>query len=233
MPKTIEHYSLPASVHAIERGSGDLPMIVGRAAPFNSLSVPMYDRRIGKFNERILPGFFDQALSPVASVHAFWNHNKDAVRGSTLSGTLRLAQDRDGLNYEIDPPDTSWGRDAVTSVRRGDVRGTSFGFRNLRDRWKTENGQKVRELISGDTFDISPTAEPAYPDTSAALRSFLRSVRGRSSYANVARDETRRREEWLRDRQLWLASEQIENLLWQQENDFRDRLIRLAELTRV
>jgi uncharacterized protein len=178
MGTEFERYAFPSELRTVERGTG-LPKIVGRAAPYNSLSQKMYDRKVGEFYERILPGFFDPAARAGARVKAYYNHNRDAVLGSTTAGTLRLSVNGGGLNYEISPPDTNWGRDAVESIRRGDIDGTSFGMRNVKSRWLNEGGRKIRELVSGDVFDVSPTDDPAYLDTSAAVRSWLEASLGR------------------------------------------------------
>jgi HK97 family phage prohead protease len=141
--------------------------VSGYACVFGRLSAPL-----GNFRERIARGAFAETLRS-RPVKAFWNHNKDLVLGSTKNGTLKLAEDEIGLRFELSLPDTGWGRDAYESIRRGDVDGVSFGFHTLRDSWEAGGGQKqlVRTVLSAALAEISPTAIPAYPESSVAARS--------------------------------------------------------------
>jgi HK97 family phage prohead protease len=96
------------------------------------------------------------------------------VLGRRSSGTLRLAEDRQGLSFEIDLPPTQAARDLLVSVERGDVRGASFAFTvpDGGDTWNKQGEQMVRELRDIDLHEITITAQPAYQDTSVARRSF-------------------------------------------------------------
>lgn len=89
------------------------------------------------------------------------------------NGTLRLTEDSRGLRYEIDPPNTQVGRDAVELIRRGDVRMSSFGFR-IRpggEKWQRRNDRLYRELRSLELLDVSPVTIGAYKATDVAMRS--------------------------------------------------------------
>ncbi len=158
---TIEPESL--EVRSLADGQ---PTIRGYAAVFNSLSQPL-----GDFRERIAPGAFADALLQGADIRALWNHNPDYPLGRTKNGTLRLTEDHRGLAVEIDPPDTSWGRDAVAAIRRGDVDGMSFAFQvQEQELGKDAQGGKVRTLRKVQLFEVSPVTFPAYPATEVGLR---------------------------------------------------------------
>lgn len=149
---------------------GDAPKIVGHAAVFDELSEP-----IGftfPFRERIQRGAFRQSIGE-DDVRALWNHNPDWVLGRNRAGTLRMREDDKGLAVEIDPPDTQWARDLLTSIRRGDVNQMSFGFQVIDDDWATENGESIRTLKKVRLFDVSVVTYPAYPQTDAAVRSSI------------------------------------------------------------
>jgi hypothetical protein len=77
------------------------------------------------------------------------------------------------LRYEIDPPDTTAGRDIVESIKRGDVDGSSFGFMPKSQTWRKEGKILVRELNDVDLFDVSPVTFPAYNSTSVHVRSMF------------------------------------------------------------
>lgn len=146
-----------------EDGEG---LIEGYAAVFNSLSVMIYDW----FREEIAPGAFADSLRD-DDIRALWNHNTDYPLGRTGNQTLRLAEDTHGLRIENQPPTTTWGNDALVSIRRGDVNGMSFAFRTLKDDWREDStGQLIRRLLKVKLYEVSPATFPAYPATSVGVR---------------------------------------------------------------
>lgn len=134
-----------------------------------------------KFNsETTIGGYFRELIKPEAvaddvqtqDVRALWNHNSDYPLGRTMNDTLKLSKDSTGLLFEITPPDTSWGRDALESIKRGDVSGMSFGFYVKKDAWSEQNKpMPLRELLELELLEVSPVTFPAYPTTSAKVRS--------------------------------------------------------------
>lgn len=160
------------------------PKIVGYAAVFNSPSEEMPvsagDPNGRKFREIVRPGAFAESLAGQRVVFALFQHNQAAVLGTTQNGTLRLREDSRGLRYEVTPPDTSFGRDVVELIRRGDVRGSSFGFkvRANGQTLKKDGGQIIRELRSLDLLDVSPVTIGAYAAASVNLRSLDELLQG-------------------------------------------------------
>lgn len=146
------------------RAEGE-PGISGYAAVYNSLSEELWG-----FREVILPGAFDRALKEKHDVRALVNHDPNQIIGRTKSGTLKLSVDEKGLRAEIAPPDTQVGRDVMASLKRGDLDGMSFAFRTIKDQWRTEEGQEIRELVDVELLDVSVVAYPAYSATSVSAR---------------------------------------------------------------
>ena len=143
---------------------GKNPTIVGHAAVFGSIS-----KDLGGFREIIAPGAFDGHED--MDVRALFNHDPNMVLGRNTAGTLRLREDAKGLHVEIDPPDTSFAKDLLVSMRRGDIDQMSFGFRTISDKWETKDGEDLRTLEKVELFDVSPVVFPAYEDTDVAVRS--------------------------------------------------------------
>lgn len=137
----------------------------GYAALFNQTVTVTENGRT--FRERIARGAFARALAD-NDVFALFNHNRDHVLGRVRAGTLRLDEDRRGLRWEADLPDTSYAADLRTLIDRGDVTQCSFGFTpNTKDAWKGD----VRTLTDIDVFDVSAVSVmAAYPLTSVELR---------------------------------------------------------------
>jgi hypothetical protein len=119
--------------------------------------------------ERIAPGAFDTG----DDVRALFNHNPDIVLGRNTSGTMRLSVDDVGLRYEIDAPANAVAASVIESIQRGDVDGSSFGFRVNTDgaEWRTEGALEVRWLRSVTTYDVGPVTYPAYKSATSQARS--------------------------------------------------------------
>lgn len=141
------------------RAESDKPaVILGHAALFDTPSMFM------GFRETIAPGAFKDSLE--GDIRALWQHDTARVLGRTRAGTLRLWEDDQGLAFELNPPDTSDGKDAVISIERGDVDQMSFGF-NVPpngDSWsEDEDGIPLRQLRTVSLMEISPVTWAAYP----------------------------------------------------------------------
>jgi HK97 family phage prohead protease len=154
----------------IRANSEGEPKIEGHAAVFDQLS-----EDLGGFFERIAQGAFSNTILD-ADVRALWNHNPDFPLARTKSGTLTLGEDEKGLAFSLHVPDTQYARDLLVSLKRGDVSQMSFGFRTLRDKWENVDGKIIRTLLEVELYDVSPVTYPAYPQTSAAVRSRLEAI---------------------------------------------------------
>jgi uncharacterized protein len=137
----------------------------GYAAVFLSMSADL-----GGFVERILPGAFSKSLSSTEPIRALYEHDNQRLLGNTRSGTLKLSEDHHGLAFELALPDTSYANDVRALVQRGDIAGCSFGFVVEQDDWRTHDGQVERDLIAVNLKEITITSNPAYQDTTVALR---------------------------------------------------------------
>jgi HK97 family phage prohead protease len=142
------------------------PKIIGYAAIFNE-TVELFPG----MREKVAPGAFSETIKK-DNVMALWNHNADLVLGSTSGNTLKLAEDSRGLSYEIVPPDTTWARDLMTLMKRGDVNKSSFGFKIIKRNIaiNREKDEVSRTLVKVRLNDISPVTFSAYPHTEAHVR---------------------------------------------------------------
>lgn len=149
------------------RSEGAQAKIAGYAAIFNSNS-----RNLGGFTETITPGAFTKTIQE-ADVRAYLNHDKNLILARTKSGTLKLAEDSTGLHYELEAPNTSYARDLLVSIERGDINQSSFAFSVVGpngESWGyTDSGFPQRSLHEVRLFDVSPVTLPAYEDTTTGL----------------------------------------------------------------
>lgn len=152
----------------VRRANGKKPQLEGYAVRYGSLSEDL------GFRELIEPGAFSRHLRSDPDVRALIEHDPTKIIGRTTSGTLQLVEDDAGVRVTIDPPDNQTGKDVTESIRRGDLRSMSFGFRAINDSWATVDGESVRTISEAELFDVSVTAFPSYQDTSIAVRSLNR-----------------------------------------------------------
>lgn len=153
------------------RGTDDgVRQIVGYAAVFNS---PTTIRgAFGDYTEKIRAGAFAKTIQE-ADVRALFNHNENFVLGRNKAGTLRLSEDQVGLRMEIDLPDTSYARDLMASMSRGDINQSSFAFSPIAQEWqRAQSIDQVDERTLNEVrlYDVSVVTYPAYPDTTSAVR---------------------------------------------------------------
>jgi HK97 family phage prohead protease len=186
----IERRFLPGetSVVTATTSAGRGQKIVGYAAVFNSLSRPIpVDSKQPQgraFREIIRPGAFTRALASGKEIFARLEHQ--SYLGRTGNGTLRVTEDSRGLKYEIEPPNTSTGRDVVELIRRKDVYESSFAFlvSPNGDTWRRENGELIREIRGVELLcDVGPVAVAAYAATDAAMRSLNKWERSSKDWA--------------------------------------------------
>ena len=152
----------------VKSEGGEARKIVGYAAKFNSLSEEMWG-----FREQIAPGAFTEALKK-SDVRALFNHDPNYVLGRQSAGTVTLTEDDVGLFYEIDPPDTQWARDIVSSIERGGIAESSFAFSMSGgvEEWDDSAQPAIRTIKSvGNLYDVSPVTYPAYPEATTGVRS--------------------------------------------------------------
>ena len=164
MSENIERRVYPTEIE-VRRVGGKPPKLVGYAAVFDSLSDDL-----GGFREKIAPGTFKKTIRR-SDVRALWNHDPNYVLGRRKAKTLKLKEDEHGLRMEVEPPDTQWANDLMTSIERGDVDQMSFGFLTILDEWENKGNKTTRTLREVELIDVSPVTFPAYPDTTVALRS--------------------------------------------------------------
>jgi hypothetical protein len=179
---TLEEYQSWAAKHADEARTVDLrqetrqevrltfpdrnPMISGYASVFNSF----YELWPG-FQESVAPGAFAKTIKQ-DDIRALINHDPNFVLGRTTSGTLVLREDTHGLKYEIVPPDTSFAKDLMVSLKRKDISQSSIGFNIVEQtlKYDKEKDTVSRTLTEVMLFDVSPVTFPASPQTEATVR---------------------------------------------------------------
>lgn len=179
------HSSLRLEIRAGAR----TPLIRGVPIVFGQKS-----HDLGGFREVIHKSAMEFSLRERPDVFAYIAHDPARVLGRTKSGTLRLMLGDRQLECEIDPPDTTEAANVQESIRRGDVSGMSFRFwvpeGGDRWTWSAEDDTMIRDVYAMVVGEVSIVSEPAYPQTTVAVRSMERAraeLRTKESLAMLQR----------------------------------------------
>lgn len=166
----IEVRSLTEAPEFRSTDNGSRIVAQGVAIRYGARSTPIR----GQFREEFRSAAFARTVGQ-SDVHAHLEHGGPFL-ARTGSGTMRLEDSPQALTYEIDLPDTTAGRDAANLLERGDVAGSSIGFRAIPKQvsWSVDaDGMALRSIAEAQLFRVDLTTAPYYPDSTAeiALRS--------------------------------------------------------------
>ena len=139
--------------------------------------------------ERIASGAFSKSIRSASGsmdIRMLAEHDSAKLLGRTRTGSLRLDDTDDSLQFECDLPDTSYANDLYALVQRGEM-GMSFGMLVDDDSFDSEfdedeNGEPsedrcmVRTVRSGHLVEISSVSMPAYETGSVLARSTFQFV---------------------------------------------------------
>lgn len=147
---------------------------------------------IGSVEEVVAHGAFDDRLSD--DVVALFNHdqNMPLARSRNGQGTLELKVDEHGLYYRFKLGNQSYAKDLAESIKRGDVRGSSFGFVVREDDYEKKSDGSYRRTIKrvARIADISPVVSPAYPQTSVKMRDMIAALEAEKEIEQTPENET-------------------------------------------
>lgn len=143
----------------------------------------------GSFREQIVPKAFQRALEKAENVDILLNHDKNRKLGSTAEGTLELFEDNIGLRAIATITDA----EVIEKAKRNELRGWSFGFYSVKDRWEDiEEGVQrryVEDLELTEVSIVDNTKVPAYSTTSIETRAneeVLTETRSSDSIVKIA-----------------------------------------------
>lgn len=122
--------------------------------------------------ETISPRIMERSLGERANVKCLLNHDKAKPVACVDDGTLRLLVDSLGVRAEVDVgDDTPADRELLAALDAGTIRGGSFGWTMLRNRWHLDRSpvrsEVVDALVSEVSIILAPKS-PRYRDTWAA-----------------------------------------------------------------
>lgn len=161
----------------------------GYAAVFDTPTV--IESHVGDFEEEISRGAFRKTLRERRPVLQF-DHGRDKRTGTIPIGSIReLREDDDGLFVSARMFDNEVVEPIRQAIEGQAIRGMSFRFRVVRDRWLDAAGEEVkgddlseamgdpdrgplrRQIREVELFELGPVVFPAYDQTSVGVRSML------------------------------------------------------------
>ena len=152
---------------ALKAAEGEDGKIRGRAIVFDSPSVDF-----GGWREIIDP----EALELDEDLYLDFDHDSARILGRASNGTLSVEVGPEGLDFEAEPPKTTWAADVAEMLRGGYVRGCSFAFRCLDDDVQRVEGELVRVVKRAHVYALTVTGVPAYPATTAKVRDRMKAA---------------------------------------------------------
>lgn len=162
----IERRTLVEPVEFRASADGKRIVAAGIAIRYGAVS-----KNLGGFKERITAGAATKTLQE-RDVTMLHEHDRRMLLGRSSAGTLRITNDQRELAYEVDIPDTTYGRDLAVSLERRDVSGSSFGFLAIPadTKWSVgDDGVALRSVGAMMLDHLSTTCAPAYDEHTAEL----------------------------------------------------------------
>ena len=165
----------PFEFRASEAGDDGLTLS-GYAAVFNSPT--RISGHEGDFIESIAPGAFKHTIRNSRPVMQF-DHGQHPFWGSFTIATIRkLREDTHGLYVEA-RMEPGWFTEPLRwAIREQAISGMSFRFSVVKDDWTRQGKDRVRTLKEVRLYELGPVVNPAYLDTSVAIRSLERAIPG-------------------------------------------------------
>lgn len=139
----------------VETRSGMTPgrIIRGLAIPYNVMTEDLGSG----LREMYAAGSFRDSITR-DDIGALRNGNVSQVLGRTSAGTLRVWEDRDGVRFECDAPETSYANDLLISMRRGDVSDAGGLFYALKSEVRAIGGDRVRVVTQAKLLAVAITS---------------------------------------------------------------------------
>ena len=202
----------PTEFRAIEEDGKRF--IEGYCAKYNTRSKYLFDSNKGFFIETIERGAFREVLGQEnLDVIANRNHNNDLMFGRSSNGTLALSEDEIGLRIKVEMPNTSYANDTMELINRGDLSKMSFAFSLKSDQqiWEQdEEGNNLRRITGfRSLYDISVVTNPAYDDTSVALRMYNETLEKEDEQEEEETEEIRDEEPTTYDSEIYRMKTQL------------------------
>lgn len=114
----------------------------------------------------MLEKFEPDSIEIDPNTRMLFNHSEDNLLGK-MGANLEFKNDKEGLKYSVELPDTALAKDVKELVRKEVISGASLGFVPIKERY--EGGMRIIEKAKMD--EVSLVSNPAYDSSTAEVRS--------------------------------------------------------------
>lgn len=126
-----------------------------------------------EFIETIDPKAFILATAnPDHPIDFYEEHDPSMLLATTANDSLQLNADMNGLSMDATMVDTQIARDAYQYIKSGIIKGMSFGFIVLDDKWDDSGDIPFRTVTELELFEVSAVRFPAYLASDIEARGF-------------------------------------------------------------
>jgi len=166
--------------------------IAGTAIVFNSQSELLSEDGL-RFHETILPEAVTPELINKSDIVFLYQHDKKSgvlARSKYGTGTLNIAINELGVDFNFDAPCSPNGDNILESVKRGDLDSCSFAMmvKQGNDSWLKVGDIYQRTIKKiDDIADMSIVVNPAYKSTSVSARGLKEFVENEVKEAEAQR----------------------------------------------
>lgn len=170
MNKNLEFRIADTRLNAVDAESRT---IEGRAICFNSESVLLG----GEFREVILPEACTQDFIDTQDIRILYNHQANgyslARHKAGGSGTLEVRVEADGVYIRFEAPQTPFGEEILSGIRRGDIDKMSFCFAVEGEKWEKRGDEYLRTITKFSMLSECSVLDvmPAYDSSTVSCRS--------------------------------------------------------------
>lgn len=172
---TTRERDFPFTLSRDASNGGDGLTFEGYAAVFNKPAA--INDRDGEYDEVIAPRAFKRSIDRSKPVLMF-NHGRHPVIGDMPLGNITdIYEDERGLFVRARLSDNWLVQPVRDAVADGAITGMSFRFEVVKDNWTERTGaRRLRTLREVKVPEVGPVVWPAYTETTASVRSSLRSL---------------------------------------------------------
>jgi HK97 family phage prohead protease len=163
-----------------KRAAGVAARLIQGKIPYNEVI-----QTADGFGELFSPGCFAASIAS-EDPRVLANFNPEHVLGRKSAGTCSFWEQSDGLYFEAATPETSWGTDLLTSMRRGDIDQAMIVFYVMSFNWIERDGLRVRAITRGILVAASITSFGGLGTVQSETQQAIANARAEGFRAGVA-----------------------------------------------
>src|ERR1039458_5310862 len=164
----------------MKRATGAAGRMITGKIPYNEVI-----QTADGFGELFSPGCFAASIAS-EDPRVLANFRSEHVLGRKSAGTCSFWEQSDGLYFEAATPETSWGTDLLTSMRRGDIDQAMIVFYVMSFNWIERDGLRVRAITRGILVAASITSFGGLGTVQAETQQGIANARAEGFRAGVA-----------------------------------------------